>query len=734
MENFRLKNVLDFILQKTNSLLGKILLVSLACMILPMIVALIFAINSSSNALESEAQNAMASISAEKQKQVDATIKKLQLVANYNKTDPFVIEFMKEAHETGKPDASKAKIINDRIAQLRKEFDDSLENISYLGNNWGYTIDGLAGEALKKPQMPEGLKIPEGTGALPADMKIPEGLEMPEFELPEGMEPEGFNPDFEGGPPPEMLSMGIGVVVPAEITQNGRPAFAINTFVTDENENMLGTFMISADLNSMAKEVVANYTDNVNTIIISSKGTVLCAENFEKFSKLNFSKQEGDIQTFYNELNGKESGIGYFTLEGIKNIASYKKIQTQEMYVVSYMPVSQYLSQTNNLKRGFELVILIGILLSAGALIIMSRRIIKPITMATKYVKQVSAGDFSNTFSEKYMDRKDETGVLLTSLDTMRGSIRDIIKTVVFESQKLEYSASAVNQNISDLNSEVESVSSTTVSISSGMMQTAASTEEMYSSSTQLEKAVDSISQKAQEGALSSQKISSRAQNLKQSALASQKKANDIHGSVEISLKSAIEQSKAVDKIKILTESILQITSQTNLLALNAAIEAARAGEYGKGFAVVADEIRKLAEGSKNAVTEIQNVADQVVASVDNLSKNSEQVLEFINSTVIKDYQLMVETGEQYFQDAEYVQDLVGDFSATSEQLNASIQNLVKIINEIALANSEAAKGTENIAQKTASVSKKTSEVSKIAMENKMSSDELRNVVSRFRV
>lgn len=76
----------------------------------------------------------------------------------------------------------------------------------------------------------------------------------------------------------------------------------------------------------------------------------------------------------------------------------------------------------------------------------------------------------------------------------------------------------------------------------------------------------------------------------------------------EKELSEAIEKSKSVEKINILSEAILKITEQTNLLALNAAIEAARAGEAGKGFSVVAEEIRKLAEESNNTANEIQEI------------------------------------------------------------------------------------------------------------------------------
>ena len=70
---------------------------------------------------------------------------------------------------------------------------------------------------------------------------------------------------------------------------------------------------------------------------------------------------------------------------------------------------------------------------------------------------------------------------------------------------------------------------------------------------------------------------------------------------IESRLQEALEQAKVVAQIRVLSQSIMKITTQTNLLALNASIEAARAGESGKGFAVVADEIRNLGGSVKDS-------------------------------------------------------------------------------------------------------------------------------------
>jgi len=117
----------------------------------------------------------------------------------------------------------------------------------------------------------------------------------------------------------------------------------------------------------------------------------------------------------------------------------------------------------------------------------------------------------------------------------------------------------------------------------------------------------------------------------------SQESAKALMIEAEKNLNKAIEDSKAVEQIDILTDSILQITNQTNLLALNAAIEAARAGEAGKGFSVVADEIRKLAEDSRRNATKIQEITASALKSVKQLAKNATIVLNFLINDVNKD-------------------------------------------------------------------------------------------------
>jgi methyl-accepting chemotaxis protein len=393
----------------------------------------------------------------------------------------------------------------------------------------------------------------------------------------------------------------------------------------------------------------------------------------------------------------------------------------------------------SRMMKSITLLVIVAAVLIAmiiGVSLISGNRLSQPVILAARQLKRIEDGyiDADNTEISKYFNNRDETGTLLKALDSTRKFLYSMITEINRQVGNTQEFLKVVEANIIKLNEQAEDISSSSEQLSAGTEETAASTQEINATSVDIEKAVSVISDKARQGALSASEISSRAQKLKQDAVASQKAAYDIRSNIDTGLRAAIEQSRAVEQINVLTDSILQITSQTNLLALNAAIEAARAGEAGKGFAVVADEIRKLAENSKHAVNEIQNVTKLVYSSVSNLTSNSEKVLQFLDTNVIEDYNSLVKTGEQYFRDAEFVDKLVSDFSKTASDVNVSISNLIKAINEISVSNNEAASETQSIAGKAVVVAEKSSEIVEVSNSAKESADSLIRLINRFKL
>lgn len=355
--------------------------------------------------------------------------------------------------------------------------------------------------------------------------------------------------------------------------------------------------------------------------------------------------------------------------------------------------------------------------------------------VALKYIQRTADFDLVHAPEfDKYLKEKDEFGIIIGAVAILRSDFRDLIRTVIGQTGELNSAILLANGNMAQLEEHISDISSTTEELSAGMEETAASSEEMNATSSELENAAVMISEKAEDSASTADEISKRAEMLAEDFRVSYQNGEQVFKNVNEKLVRALEDSKSVEQINVLADAILSITSQTNLLALNAAIEAARAGEAGLGFAVVAEEIRKLAEDSQKAVTQIQQVTERVISSVENLSENANNLLEFVNKDVRKDYGKMLGATEQYGSDAGRINELAVDLSATSQQLLASIQNMVKAIADVSRASNEGAEGTGIIAQKSASVVMKAEEVLSSINSTKAGADNLLEIVSKFKI
>lgn len=475
--------------------------------------------------------------------------------------------------------------------------------------------------------------------------------------------------------------------------------------------------------------------------MINEKGTKIAHSNRElvvnmdnDFDNVKKDSSLDALVKLEKEMTEGKSGVGEYKYNGEVKYLGFAPVDGTGWSLAVSAPKDELMAGINAMGKSLLILSALILLLSLVVGYFVSRLIANPIMAASEHLKVVARGDFTHECPKELLVKKDELGVLAKAIETMQESVRELVKGVLEESGNVANSVTSTEQAVAELTGQIQEVSSTTEELSAGMEETAASSEEMSATAAEIENAVGSIALKAQEGAVSAGQISVRASELKENAVISRQNAQTLYQSSQEKLIRAIEESKAVEQINVLTDSILQITSQTNLLALNAAIEAARAGEAGRGFAVVADEIRKLAENSKQAVNEIQEITKHVVSSVENLSASSASVLDFINYQVLKDYESMVATGDQYYRDAEFVDQLVSEFSATSQELTASIQEMAKVIEEIAVAANQGAEGTTNIAQKTLTAAEKSAEVLKQAAASKESSVHLSKIVASFTV
>ena len=262
---------------------------------------------------------------------------------------------------------------------------------------------------------------------------------------------------------------------------------------------------------------------------------------------------------------------------------------------------------------------------------------------------------------------------------TLQGIMKDVKDGTVV----LTESSEQVSSQLQIADDNVTNSSAALEELSANMESVVNIIEAINSRVEDVKQAAQRITDQAVEGTGTANEIKHEADDLKVKVNTKKSDVDERMSVLSETLSRSVKDSEKVSQISDLTNDILDIASQTNLLALNASIEAARAGEAGKGFAVVADEISSLAANSRQTAATIQDIAADVTQAVKSLASNAQEVLEFINGTVIGDYDEFVDTGEKYGHTAEVMNELLSNFSEKADDLNGIMSAMVESVDTI---------------------------------------------------
>lgn len=526
------------------------------------------------------------------------------------------------------------------------------------------------------------------------------------------------------------------------------------------NEELLPGIIISEDLNTMTSNYRIQEYNHILNDVLSSKLEVekdLNARKDQINEKLDEYKKyirTSNYEILYNQIITSwqsyialhDKAISYSrnqdtasALELMNNDSktAFDTISALLSKLVDYnkTAAAKETKSSNDLyqsaARNSIIVVLALSVISLVMVFFIIRSILKPLSILKRELNTLAeqGGDLTQTI---HIKTKDEINQLAISINKFIGNIRGIIENVSHYSAGTDNLVAEVQTNMLSLSSTIEDISATTEELSAGMEETAASSEEMTSSAMEIENTVHAIASKTAEGAEKVNEISLRAADVKSHIRLSQEETYNLLEEVNGKLRLSIEESKIVQQINVLSESIMQITNQTNLLALNAAIEAARAGEAGKGFSVVAEEIRKLAEESKNAVEEIQGITAKVTLSVDNLAVNSRSLLTFMDTNVRNDYTSFLDIMEKYSEDASFVDTLVKNFYQAASNLSENVSHMLETIDGVSAAASEGAEGTAEIANKVTDINSMSAEVLNKVNDSRNNMQRLQQEISKF--
>ena len=537
----------------------------------------------------------------------------------------------------------------------------------------------------------------------------------------------------------------------------------VNSNAADITDNCM---MSVSDLGEIKNDIQVIHTLGLSHIIATDLNTMISVvgeinDNQEELEqKLDEYKkyvQNDDMDT-YNSLVSNYNTMKY----ELGNIMAYSALgKNEEAYAIANGVVSDsstaiqkdievlstHANDTASEARERLASVYISSLVSNGIVIIISailiivaiycvmKYVIKPIIATNKDIRDIidgidnGEGDLTKRVR---VISNDEIADLGNGINLFMDKLQEILKLIIENTNYMENVVAEVDGSVVKSNDSASDLSAMTEELSATMQDVGLSVNTINDNADNILKDVEIIATKSDDINQFSKEMKANAEKIESDARYNMVQTSEKVGNILDVLNKAIEDSKSVDQVNNLTNDILNISSQTNLLALNASIEAARAGEAGKGFAVVADEIRQLADSSRETANKIQSINSVVVAAVNNLSDNANNLVSYLQQTILPEFQTFVDGGVKYKENASYIENAMDEFVEKTDVLKKNMDEIAHSINTITTVVDDGAAGVNNAAISTQGLVEDIVNISNKMIENKSVAQNLKNSTNIF--
>ncbi|APH14017.1 hypothetical protein NPD5_3107 [Clostridium sporogenes] len=541
----------------------------------------------------------------------------------------------------------------------------------------------------------------------------------------------------------------VGGVALKNVARYGEKMYSTNLqsvyMITDMNQNL--TEIKSDMLQLIYEKDKSKKSELINNIQKNKDENSKYLSEYEKLPKTD--EENKTFQVFKGQLNQyrtlREDVIklvednNYAQAEKqYKEIPKVRDAMFESISKITEINLNSAESANNDINSIYTKSNMIIVILSIAGLLMaifiglfIARNIAKPLNKIKNLAERLANYDFSTSIT---VTRGDEFGQTAVALNTAQENVNGLVKIIMENSQDISASSEELSATVEELSSKVETIDTAINNIAGSMQEASAASEEISASVEEVDSSSNELSQKAMEGSDNSNKFKERATEVKKNSQKAIEESRKIHLEKKSNMERAVEEGRVVDSIKVMADTIASISEQTNLLALNAAIEAARAGEQGKGFAVVAEEVRNLAEQSKDAVLSIQETIVKVQGAFKSSIDTGSDILEFINTQVMEQFDAYGETGSQYYEDSDFVSKMSEEIAAMSEEVTATLGQVSGAVQNMAISAQRSNEEADIIKDSMNETTKAIEQVAETAQSQAELAQNLNEMVHKFKI